>query len=71
MKRRINIDEAMMSSLGLVSEYENVDTNKINKVASSIKESVIEKYAGIFINNPTQENIEDFIRKYIYNKKYI
>ena len=68
MKRRINIDEAMMSSLGLVSEYENVDTNKINKVASSIKESVIEKYAGIFINNPTQENIEDFIRKYIYNE---
>ena len=68
MKRRINIDEAMMSSLGLVSEYENVDTNKINKVASSIKESVIEKYAGIFINNPTQENIEDFIRKYMYNE---
>ena len=68
MKRRINIDEAMMSSLGLVSEYENVDTNKINKVASNIGKSVIEKYAGIFINNPTQENIEDFIRKYMYNE---
>lgn len=68
MKRRINIDEAMMSSLGLVSEYENVDTNKINKVASNIGKSVIEKYAGIFINNPTQENIEDFVRKYMYNE---
>ena len=68
MKRKINIDEAMMSSLGLVSEYENVDTNRINKVASSVKGTVIEKYAGIFINNPTQENIEDFIRKYMYNE---
>ena len=68
MKRRINIDEAMMSSLGLVSEYANVDTERINKVASDVRGTTIEKYAGIFINNPTQENIEDFIRKYMYNE---
>ena len=68
MKRRINIDEAMMSSLGLVSEYANVDTDRINKVASNVRSTTIEKYAGIFINNPTQENIEDFIRKYMYNE---
>lgn len=68
MKRKINIDEAMMSSLGLVSEYENVDTAKIDKVASQLKETALEKVAGIFINNPTQENIEDFLRKYMYNE---
>lgn len=68
MKRKINIDEAMMSSLGLISEYANVDTDRINKVANKVKDSTIEKYAGIFINNPTQENIEDFIRKYMYNE---
>ena len=68
MKRAINVSEAMMASLALTSDYETVDHEKIDKVASSVQNTCLEKIAGIYIDNPTQENIEDFIRKYMYNE---
>lgn len=68
MKMKRNIDDAMMSSLGLLSDYENTDHKKIDKIASDVKDSVLEKNAGIYIYQPTQDNVEDFVRKYIYNE---
>lgn len=68
MKRKISIDEAMISSIGISSNYAGPDTENICKVASQVKDSSLEKIAGIYIDNPTPENIEDFLRKYMYNE---
>lgn len=68
MKKEISIQSKMEAELGLLSKYAEDNTQKINKIIDGFKEDSIEKYAGIFIDNPTQENIEDFIRKYVYNE---
>lgn len=46
----------------------SVDKDRISKVAENVFDSSLDKVAGIFIDNPTEENIEDFVKKYIYNE---
>lgn len=65
MKVSRDISKAMEVALGVT---EHTDHEKINKVASSVQHTCLEKIAGIFIDNPTPENIEDFVRKYTYNE---
>ncbi|MGL6120700.1 MAG: hypothetical protein ACRC0V_09370, partial [Fusobacteriaceae bacterium] len=60
MKR--NVANAMMASLG-VTELEKVSNVTIDK-----HDSQISKYAGLYVSNPTYENLEDFLRRYILNE---
>lgn len=66
--RKMNSSNAMMAALSLVSDFTRDNTEELERIASSTKKSVLEKYAGIYIDNPTMENIEDFIRRYVYNE---
>lgn len=68
MSRKLNLDEAMRASIAIISDYETTDFERIDKVASAVRETAIEKVAGIYIDKPTLENCEDFIRKFMYNE---
>lgn len=65
MKVNRSISKAMEAALGITEE---VNYEKIEHIAGNVNNSCIEKIAGIFIDNPTPENIEDFVRKYVYNE---
>lgn len=62
LKRKINVTEAMAASIAITEE------EKIANVNIEYEDSLIEKCAGIHIHQPTIENIEVFVRKYIMNE---
>ena len=68
MKKQVSVDLAMQAQLGILSKYAEDNTEEIEKIISGFNQPSIHKYAGIYIDNPNQENIEDFIRKYMYNE---
>lgn len=68
MNKRMNLDEAMRASIGILSDYENNNSDKVEKIASLVTDTQMEKVAGIFIDKPTLENCEDFIKKFMYNE---
>lgn len=40
-------------------------STRIEKVASNVRETSLEKIAGMLIDNPTLENCEDYVRRYM------
>lgn len=68
MKKKISSDLAMQAELGMISKYASDNTEEINKSISNVVNPTFDKVAGIYISDPTQENIEDFVRKYMYNE---
>lgn len=65
--KKISIDNAMMASLGVTYDLD-ADNIISEKVASLVDDTCLEKIAGIYIDKPTLENCEEFIRKYMYNE---
>lgn len=73
-KRAISTSEAMIASMGMYSDYVQDDSEKIASVSNNIENvryagyAGMEKIAGIYIDKPTPENIEEFIRRFVHNE---
>lgn len=62
-RKKINVSEAMAASLGVTDIEKKASAININPMDSNL-----EKEASMFIHQPTIENIEMYIRKYMLNE---
>lgn len=67
---RINAIDAKMTAAIVEVVGADLASNeeRIAKTASAVKASTMEKTAGIMIDNPTLENCEDFVRRYMHTE---
>lgn len=65
MNRKISVSNAMMASLGITDIMEEKTASHLTPTK---EDNCITKYAGIHISNPTYENIDNFMRKYVLNE---